>query len=99
MSQTNAEFLRYYLDTACDQALDYDACYAQLAKFDSEEFDVFVHLAYEFSEMKLTPDDMRRASKMLANLAVSVLQFNVCESGDNDEEVIDAAAEAGQPQT
>ena len=98
MSQSNAEFLRYYLDTACDQALDYDACYAQLAKFDSEEFDVFVRLAYEFSEMKLTPDDMRRASKMLANLAVSVLQFNACE-GDNPEDVIDAAGEAGQPQT
>lgn len=94
-------FLNFILSDACDQAIDYDYAYSVLADEDSEQFDLFVRLAYEFSERALTytKAQQTRFAKMLANLAISTIEFNLANS-DHDalaiEPILDAVSDASQ---
>ena len=81
------KLLSYYLSDECDQVFDYDNLYAELANEDGESFDLFVRLSYELSEMKLTIDQIKRASSMIARLAQHTLQFNFAQLDHTDEEI------------
>lgn len=93
--------IRAYLHS--DQAFDYDNLVSILADSDDEEagdFDVFVRLAYTISCLSLTPTEMRVAARMIANLAVHVLEFNCAESDEpHDDNVFNALNDAKQNAT
>lgn len=72
--------LREQLQPSNDRAFDYDGLHELLQNHDSEEFDVFVRLAYHLSQMVLSPAEMSRASRMMTVLAMDVLEFNVMNS-------------------
>lgn len=94
-----AEFIRFHCSPECDQAIDYDDAYAKLAEHDSEAFDVFVRLSYYISEYAhtLSTEQLKRLAAKIANLAVSVLSFNLSHVCDLSDTYIDAVEDAKQP--
>jgi hypothetical protein len=76
--------------------LDYDESYDIFADDgDDEKYDLFVRISYTLSQMNLSLTEMQIASYLIANLAVSVLVFNVSQS-DANEALMSAAEAASQ---
>ena len=87
--QTIRDYLAHNLDIP-NASFDYDELHSLMIERDDEQFDLFVRLAYNLSEMHLSPEKAKLAAKRIADLAVAVLTFNMSE-GSNDDETIEAA--------
>lgn len=59
---------------------NYDEAHEMLQENDNYDFDVFVRLAYEFSNRCTTPEHYARARWFVSALALGVLEFNFSES-------------------
>lgn len=75
---------RFTFDELSEASYEYDALYALLAYYDSEEFDVLPRFAYYASLVCETREQFEILKKRARDLADSVFDFNASE-GDHDD--------------
>ena len=63
-----------------DRSFDYDEIFELLCENETEQFDLFIRLAYHLSELIETEQQAKSAARKIAQLAQDALEFNLYES-------------------